>query len=91
MRNSQDKVTRFEAELVDAADVEGARRSRSARQQLAHWVRLGRAVSNASVAHRPRIEAAPSGQLPTRELTDEEGNLTEYRPDGSSAPFPASR
>lgn len=117
------------AELVDAAAVEGARQSRSARQQLAHWVRVGRAVSDSTTAQRRRVEAALSGQLPMRELTteegivfnseiaaaieenlttthygeelategvttvalDEDGNLIEYRPDGSCSPLPTSR
>jgi hypothetical protein len=70
---AQEKVTRFAAELVDAAAAEGARQSRSARQQLDHWVRLGRAVSSTSTAQRLRVEAALSGQLATRELTSEEG------------------
>lgn len=73
MAGSKDRVTRFARELVDAAAVEGARQSRSARQQLDHWVRVGRAVSGHETASRRRVEAALSGQLPARELTDEEG------------------
>jgi hypothetical protein len=133
MAEVRDKVTRFAADLVDAAAAEGARQSRSARQQLDHWVRLGRAVSNSAGAQRRRIEAALAGQLPMRELTSEEGavfnaevavaieenlaathygqelageglttvaldddgNLVEYRPDGSAArlaaPLPSTR
>lgn len=72
MAEVQDKVTRFDAELVEAAAAEGARQSRSARQQLAHWVRVGRAVSSVSSAQRARVEAALAGTLPMRELTDEE-------------------
>jgi hypothetical protein len=70
---THDKVTRFSAELVDAAAAEGARQSRSARQQLDHWVRVGRAVSSVSSAQRTRVEAALAGQLPMRELTEHEG------------------
>jgi len=69
----RDKVTRFAADLVDAAAAEGARQSRSARQQLDHWVRVGRAVSSPASAQRRRVEAALAGQLPMRELTSEEG------------------
>jgi ParD-like antitoxin of type II bacterial toxin-antitoxin system len=69
----QDKVTRFSADLVEAAAAEGARQSRSARQQLDHWVRVGRAVSSVSSAQRTRVEAALAGQLAMRELTAEEG------------------
>jgi len=73
MPESRDKVTRFASDLVDSAAAEGARSSRSARQQLDHWVRLGRAVSNTSSAARHRVEAALTGQLPTADLTGEEG------------------
>jgi hypothetical protein len=58
-----DRVTRFAADLVDAATVEGARQSRSAKQQLDHWARVGRAVSAQQTAARRRIEAAMAGQL----------------------------
>jgi hypothetical protein len=123
MAGVQDKVTRFDAELFDAAAAEGARQSRSARQQLAHWARIGRAVSSVSSAQRARVEAALAGELSMRALTgeestvlnaeisagieerlaevdfgaelaaegittvalDAEGNLVEYRPDGTSA------
>lgn len=72
MADGQDKVTRFSADLVEAAAAEGARQSRSARQQLDHWVRVGRAVSSVCTAQRTRVEAALAGQLPMRELTAEE-------------------
>ncbi|MHB8244655.1 MAG: TA system antitoxin ParD family protein [Acidimicrobiales bacterium] len=73
MAEVQDKVTRFAADLVDAAAAEGARQSRSAKQQLDHWVRLGRALTGSESAARLRVEAALAGTLPMRELTDEEG------------------
>lgn len=68
-----DRVTRFDADLVEAAAAEGLRQSRSARQQLAHWVRVGRSVSSASSSQRARVEAALSGVLPMGALTPEEG------------------
>jgi len=40
-----DKPTRFATDLLASAAVEGARQSRSAKQQLDYWARLGRAVS----------------------------------------------
>jgi len=123
MADVQDKVTRFDAELVEAAAAEGARQSRSARQQLAHWARVGRAVSSVGSSQRARLEAALAGRLPMNTLTGEEtvvvnaeiaagieerlaqvdfgdelaaegittvaldtdGNLVEYRPDGTTA------
>ena len=123
MADVQDKVTRFSADLVDAAAAEGARQSRSARQQLDHWVRVGRAVSSVGSAQRARVEAALAGDLPLLELTgpetivvhaeisaaieenlaatdfgaelaaegittvalDDNGDLVEYHPDGTTA------
>ena len=70
---SADRVTRVAADLVDSAAAEGARQSRSAKQQLDHWARVGRAVSSQHTASRRRVEAALAGHLPTTELTVEEG------------------
>lgn len=128
MTEVKDKVTRFAADLVDSAAAEGARQSRSARQQLDHWVRVGRAVSNTSSAARQRVEAALAAELPMKTLSveegiafnaevaaaieenltethygqalaaegvttvalDDDGNLIEYRSDGSTSPVLAS-
>jgi len=73
MSGVADRVTRFAADLVDSAAAEGARQSRSAKQQLDHWARVGRAVSATHTASRRRVEAALAGQLATSELTLEEG------------------
>lgn len=69
---ASDRPTRVAADLLDAAAVEGARQSRSAKQQLDHWARVGRAVSMTQTAARRRVEAALSGTLPERELSAEE-------------------
>ena len=63
---------RVAADLVDSATVEGARQSRSAKQQLDHWARVGRAVSAQQSAARMRVEAALSGTLPLADLSAEE-------------------
>lgn len=68
-----DRVTRVAADLVDSAAVEGARQSRSAKQQLDHWARVGRAVSSQHTASRRRVEAALAGELALSELSVEEG------------------
>ncbi|MDZ7910867.1 MAG: hypothetical protein U5O16_03385 [Rhodococcus sp. (in: high G+C Gram-positive bacteria)] len=68
-----DKVTRFSSELVDAAAAEGQREHRSARQQLEHWARVGREVSNQRQVARQRVEAALAGRMPLSELSVEEG------------------
>lgn len=73
MTNVADRVTRFAADLVDSAAAEGARQSRSAKQQLDHWARVGRAVSSQQTASRRRVEAALAGRLDTGELSVEEG------------------
>jgi hypothetical protein len=67
-----DRPTRIAADLFEDATVEGARQSRSAKQQLDHWARVGRAVSMTQTAARQRVEAALAGTLPERDLTLEE-------------------
>ncbi|OCB28040.1 hypothetical protein A5674_16995 [Mycobacterium malmoense] len=73
MTNAPDRVTRVAADLVDSAAAEGARQSRSAKQQLDHWARVGRAVSSHQTASCRRIEAALAGDLDTNQLSDDEG------------------
>jgi len=73
MAEATDRVTRVAADLMDSAAAEGRRQSRSAKQQLDHWARVGRAVSSQHTAARQRVEAALRGQLELRELTVEEG------------------
>ena len=68
-----DRVTRVAADLIDSATAEGARQSRSAKQQLDHWARVGRAVSSQHTASRRRVEAALAGHVAISELTVEEG------------------
>jgi hypothetical protein len=69
----REHVTRFAADLFDAAAAEGARQSRSAKQQLDHWARVGRAVSAQHSASRQRVEAALRGELAMTSLSVEEG------------------
>jgi hypothetical protein len=73
MAESADRVTRFAADLLDDAAAEGARQSRSAKQQLDHWARVGRAVSSAPSAARRKVEAALAGEVELGELSAEEG------------------
>ena len=73
MSEVADRVTRFAADLVESAAAEGARQSRSAKQQLDHWARVGRAVSNQHTAPRRRVEAAMAGELPLADLSVDEG------------------
>ena len=73
MAETADRVTRFAADLMDSAATEGARQSRSAKQQLDHWARVGRAVSSQHSAARRKVEPALAGETPLRQLTTEEG------------------
>jgi hypothetical protein len=124
MASAADRPMRVRSDLFDSAVVEGAKESRSAKQQLEHWVRVGMSVCARQTASRHRVEAALAGALPVEHLSDEEGivvdsevqarlearlqttnlgavlaargvttvalneqdELTEYRPDGTSAP-----
>jgi len=67
-----DRPTRFAADLLDSAAAEGARQSRSAKQQLDHWARVGRQVSMQSVTAQRRIEAALAGKMPLTLLHEAE-------------------
>lgn len=73
MSDVADRVTRVAADLFEAAAAEGARQSRSAKQQLDHWARVGRAVSTQHTASRRRVEAALAGQIDVAALNTEEG------------------
>lgn len=73
MSEVADRVTRVAADLMESASSEGARQSRSAKQQLDHWARVGRAVSSQHTASRRRVESALAGDLDTTDLSLEEG------------------
>ena len=75
MTTTADRPTRVAADLFEAAAVEGARQSRSAKQQLDHWARVGRAVSMSHTAARRRVEAALAGDLPEHKLSTEEATV----------------
>ncbi len=83
MSEVADRVTRVAADLMESASSEGARQSRSAKQQLDHWVRVGRAVSMGPTAARRRVEAALAGELSLRELTAEERTVTDAEVDAA--------
>jgi hypothetical protein len=75
MTTAADKVMRVAADLVESAAIEGARQSRSAKQQLDHWARVGRAVSGQHTSARRRVEAALADELPLSALSVEEGEV----------------
>src|ERR1700677_2088496 len=80
-----DRVTRFAADLVDAAAVEGARQSRSTKQQLDHWARVGRTVSTHHSTARRRVEAALEGTVALKDLSPEERLVTNAEVDAALA------
>jgi len=59
------KIVRRESEL----------QSRSVAGQIAHWLRIGRAIEKSGNFDHARITAALSAQIDTTELTDEEKNV----------------
>lgn len=71
------RTTRVAEDLLAAAEREAARESRSVRQQLDHWTRLGMHVSMRSTAARRRIEQAVAGAVPLDQLNADERDLAE--------------
>lgn len=67
-----DVPTRIARDLFDDAAAEGKVSSRSAKQQLDHWARLGRAISRQQSASRRRIDAVLAGTLPMTALRPDE-------------------
>ncbi len=80
MAPSTDKVTRFDAELVDSAIAEGGRQNRTGRQQLEYWARIGRAMTAHESASLRRVHDALSGSRPVSDLTDARGVCSTRRP-----------
>ncbi|WP_213930779.1 ParD-like family protein [Rhodococcus sp. B50] len=75
MTSSTDKVTRFDAELVDSAIAEGGRQNRTGRQQLEYWARIGRAMTAHETASLHRVHEALAGTRELDDLTAAEGRL----------------
>lgn len=69
---ADDRMTRFDSGLFEAALEEGRREHRSARQQLEHWTRLGRELSAYETGIRRRIAAAVRGEMPLSALAADE-------------------
>lgn len=80
-----DRPTRFAVDLLDSAATEGSRQSRSAKQQLDHWARVGRAVSLQASASRRRIDAVLAGTLPRTALRAEERTIADAELDAAIA------
>jgi hypothetical protein len=72
MTATADRVTRVASDLFDSAAAEGARQSRSAKQQLDYWARVGREVTFHQSAARSRIESVLAGDQPMSGLASDE-------------------
>ena len=72
MTATADRVTRVASDLFESAAAEGVRQSRSAKQQLDYWARVGREVTFHQSAARYRIERVLSGDAPMSGLDDDE-------------------
>jgi hypothetical protein len=94
-----ERVTRFDAVLFETAAAEGSRQSRSARQQLEHWARLGAALSAQVESPLNRVRLALEGTIAQRDLTLDEARQLDAaiavriddavaRTDFASAPLP---
>lgn len=73
MAARSERVTRFDEFLFESAAAEGSRQSRSARQQLEHWARLGAALSAQVEAPINRVRLALGGTIAQRDLSVDEG------------------
>ena len=99
MGSKAERVTRFDEVLFETAAAEGSRQSRSARQQLEHWARLGAALSAQVESPLNRIRLALEGTIAQRDLTLDEARQLDAaisvriddavaRADFASAPVP---
>lgn len=83
MSTTADRPTRVASDLLDSAAAEGLRQSRSAKQQLDYWARVGRAVSMTQTAAHGRVVAALAGTLDERKLSTEERQVFNAELDAS--------
>ncbi|MFA7266424.1 MAG: hypothetical protein WC054_08940 [Candidatus Nanopelagicales bacterium] len=75
MTVAPDKPTRIAADLVESAATEGKKASRSGKQQLDFWIRMGRSMDMRSTASQQRIAAAVAGSVDATELTEFERSV----------------
>jgi hypothetical protein len=66
------RTTRLPVDLLDAAEAEGIEEHRSASKQVEHWARFGMYFDRQTSAARRRIERAVAGEVPLRDLDDDE-------------------
>ncbi|SDS83765.1 ParD-like antitoxin of type II toxin-antitoxin system [Nocardioides scoriae] len=73
MGRKAERFTRFDEALYEAAAVEGSRQSRSTRQQLEQWARLGAALSAQMQAPGNRVRLGGlESTIPQRDITRDE-------------------
>lgn len=69
---TQTQPTRIAADVFAAAKEAAARESRSATQQIDHWLRVGQSVALHQTASRRRVDAVLAGTLPMSALRPDE-------------------
>lgn len=82
--------TRIAADVYAAAQQAARRESRSAAQQIDHWVRIGQGFSMLQSASRRRIEAVLSGALPMSSLRPDERTVVHAELDAAISAKAAS-
>ncbi|WP_082908482.1 TA system antitoxin ParD family protein [Dietzia timorensis] len=65
----------FPAALVDAAEKAGAQEGRTGREQLEHWVRVGKSISEHSPIANHRVRQALRGELASEDLSEFEAMI----------------
>jgi len=69
------KTVKLNDDIVDFARQEAELQDRSLGAQIAHWVRIGRAVETSGKLDHSKISAILVGEMQTRELTRAEKSV----------------
>ncbi|ETW11000.1 hypothetical protein ATO8_19304 [Roseivivax marinus] len=69
------KTVKLNDDIVGFARQEAELQNRSLGAQIAHWVRIGRAVETSGKLDHAKISAILAGEMQTRELTLEEKSV----------------
>ena len=77
--------TRIAPDVYAAAQLAARRESRSAAQQIDHWVRVGQGLSLHQSASRRRVEAVLAGSLPMSALRPDEREIVNAELDAAVA------
>lgn len=70
-----EKTVKLNDDLIDVARHEAILQDRSLDAQIAHWVRIGRAVETFGKLDYAKVSAVLAGEMQTRNLSDEEKSV----------------